>query len=397
VVSKRVLRPLVGAVAAAAVLTACSTQPAPRACPSDPVLARAVHDLSGFTAWLHQHHVPGYVGEVGWPSGADSAQWNRVAQGWYAAADRAHLWVTAWAAAEMWPADYPLAAYRGSPGDLTLHVAGPQASVVVRHPSDTSYLRGVNVADGAFGADSPSYANTQVGRYGYDYRYDSAASFRYLASQGVRLVRLPFTWERVQPRLRAPLDRAEVDRLRSSVVAAHAAGLEVVLDLHGFGGYRTESTAGPRRVPLGDPALPTDDLADVWTRLSAAFAHVPGVAGYDLMNEPHDLPGDGPGGGAGTWQRASQQAVAAIRARGDHTAVMVEGYAWDAVAHWAAVNPHPWIQDPAANVRYEAHQYFDQDSSGTYRQSYATVRADDLREAGCSAAGFPRAAGPPGR
>ena len=84
------------------------------------------------------------------------------------------------------------------------------------------------------------------------------------------------------------------------------------------------------------------------------------------MNEPHALPS------VTVWQLASQQALTAIRATGDKTTVMVEGYDWAGTHNWEAVQPAPWIKDPATNFRYEAHQYFDLDSSGKYADSYAT-------------------------
>jgi hypothetical protein len=373
-----------GVVAVIAGVVGCAPASAPpRPCPSDPVLTRSLRDLSQFTKWLERYHVRGYIGEVGWPGTKDAAEWNRVGQGWYAAADRAHLWVTAWSAAELWPQDYPLAIYRGSHDDLRLHIAGPQAAVVTAHPSTALYLRGVNDADGAFGAEAATYSNTRPGRDGTDYRYDSAASFRYLADHGVRLVRLAFTWERIQPRLAGSLDAREVGRLRAAVVAAHAVGLEVVLDLHNSGGYHVATGGAVRRVALGSPELPAIDLVDVWTRLSTAFRGVSGIAGYDLMNEPHDLPGPADGrGGATTWERVSQQTVSALRAHGDRTTVVVEGYAYASVAGWDGMQPRPWINDPAGRVRYEAHQYFDQDHSGVYAQPYGAVRAAAARDAG---------------
>jgi hypothetical protein len=52
--------------------------------------------------------------------------------------------------------------------------------------------------------------------------------------------------------------------------------------------------------------------------------------------------------------------------------VVVGGYEWSGATGWSARHPHAWITDPSNNVRYEAHQYFDEDGSGSYAQSYAT-------------------------
>jgi hypothetical protein len=64
-----------------------------------------------------------------------------------------------------------------------------------------------------------------------------------------------------------------------------------------------------------------------------------------------------------------------FNARGDRTLVMVPGYNWSAVAGWVQTHPEPWIEDPAGNFRYEAHDYWDEDSSGEYGSYIDAVRA----------------------
>jgi hypothetical protein len=132
---------------------------------------------------------------------------------------------------------------------------------------------------------------------------------------------------------------------------------------------------------LGDGDLPTSDVADFWLKMSSAFHGAPGVVGYDLMNEPHDLPGKGARGGAATWETASQQAVSALRQSGDDTTVLVEGYGYAQAATWSVMHPRPWITDPANATRYEAHQYFDTDRSGTYARRFAPEQRTARRSA----------------
>ena len=349
---------------------------------ADPVQARALGQLSSYVGWLSRNHVKGYVGEVGWPAGADSARWNALAKAWYGAADAAGLPVTAWAAGEAWPASYPLAIYRSAAAWRPLSVRGPQAAVVERHTGSAAAPGGVADPGGSFGADLGSYSAQQPGAYGQAYAYPSRASFDYLAARGLRLVRLAFTWERIQPALNAPLSPTELGRLRAAVQAAHAAGLAVVLDLHSYARYRIARPDGKvEEEVLGSPQLPSADLADVWRRLALAFRSAPGIWGYGLMNEPHDLPGAR--GGASTWETASQQAVDAIRATSDPTQVLVAGASWSKVADWPATHPRAWIHDPIGAVRYEAHQYFDGDGSGQYVASYQ-AEAAAARRAGYS-------------
>ncbi|WP_433305277.1 glycoside hydrolase family 5 protein [Actinoplanes sp. CA-030573] len=333
----------------------------PRVCATDAVQARALDDLATFAGWLSRNAVPGYVGEVGWPGGgADAAAWAGVAQVWYDAADAIGLPVTTWAAAG-WPAGYPMAVYRRSAGSTAIDSAGPQAAILGGHPSTLHYLRGVVLAGGSFG--SPTVADP--GRYGYDYSYENAAGYAYLASQDVRLIRLTLSWERLQRRPGGPLDPAELSRLRTALGLAHANGIAVVLDLHGYGTY-----AATGRPVLGSAALPAERLADLWSKLAAATGDEPAVTGFDLLNEPVKLAAHG-AAGAQLWERISQEAVDAIRATGSRQYIAVTGYGQTGPGHLGAMHPRAWINDPVHRTVYETHAYFDGDSSGHYVAGYA--------------------------
>jgi hypothetical protein len=339
---------------------AASTTAAIAVCASDPLQAKQLAALANFEGWLQSANASGYVGEVGWPAGNDAVAWNALANKWYAAADMDQLWVTAWSAGEWW-GKYSLQPYVVAAGKSSVSARGSQAAVLTNHPSTPTVLRGVNSSGGEFGTGA-GFSNTTPGVLHTNYHYDSTATFQYLATQGVRVVRLPFRWERLQPRLDSALNIAAVAALKDAVLRANQAGLSVILDMQNFGRYVTST--GTRLI--GTSALPNAAFADFWSRFASAFAGVPGVAGFDLMNEPHDL------ASVGVWQQASQQALTAVRAAGSKTLILVEGYDWAGDHNWSRVEPTPWIVDPAANFRYEAHQYFDVDWSGRYADSYAT-------------------------
>lgn len=347
---------------------------------ADALQSRARTELAMFTNWLKANGVNGYIGEVGWPKAVDSAQWNALAQAWYQDAVAAGLWVTNWATGEWWGTTYGLSSYEWSASTGSVSVARPPSAVIEAQTSANQ--RGVNVNGADFGplgtgvSPTSTLSNANPGVYDRDWHYDSQATFNYLASRGVRLVRLAFRWERIQPTLSGPLDATELGHLVAAVGRARAAGLSVVLNPQNYGAYWLSNGSQGVRQAIGSAAVSQASFADLWRRLSQQFSDDPGVVAYGLMNEPTGMAGSGSLTAAQVWEQASQAAVNAIRANGDTKLVMVPGYDWAAAINFPRDHPKAWIVDPANNVRYEAHQYFDRDSSGAYNYSYAAEVAD---------------------
>ena len=74
------------------------------------------------------------------------------------------------------------------------------------HGSSNGFYPGVNLASAEFGDGS---------KLGTNFVYPNQAEFTYFQGKGMRIVRIPFLWERVQPRPRGELDAsnmAEIDR-----------------------------------------------------------------------------------------------------------------------------------------------------------------------------------------
>lgn len=376
---KRRWRRTVAAAGAAAALVAATlaspSAPAGAAATdnADALQARVRAELAVFTGWLQLNGVQGYIGEVGWPNNADTGAWNALATKWYADAAAAGVWTTAWSAGEWWGCGYKLSVYVWSTcatQDGSLAVARSQAAVIEAQAPDR---RGVNMSGGDFGTPGPldvtsSFSNANPGTYNSAYHFDTQASFSYVASRGISLVRLPVRWERVQPTLGGPLNAAEVTRIADAVARAGAAGLGVVIDIHNYGAYwLSNGSAGVRR-PIGSAEVTVAHFASLWANLSTAFKNNAAVVGYGLMNEPVGM------AGPGAWEQASQAAVTAIRQNGDSKLVLVPGYNWSGAQQWTTQHPRAWITD--ANIRYEAHHYWDRDSSGAYNNSYAAEVVD---------------------
>lgn len=222
-------------------------------------------------------------------------------------------------------------------------VAGPSPL------SASECLRGANAAGAEFGETMP-------GEHGRDYIYPSTQTLAYLRAKGMNVVRLPFRWERLQPRLNEPFDAAERARLQATVDAILRLGMTVVLDPHNFAMYHDHR--------IGSPEVPVSAFADFWRRLAPLYAGRQEVI-YLLMNEPPHM-------AASDWLPAANAALAAVRERGADNFVLVPGTLWTGAVHWHAEQPGGsnaevmrGVVDPMNHFGFDIHQYLDDDYSGT--------------------------------
>ncbi len=148
------------------------------------------------------------------------------------------------------------------------------------------------------------------------------------AAQGINVIRLVTSWSAWEPE-RDRYDAAYLARVRSAVAAANEHGMHVVIDMHqdawskhvftpvdevcpagtrhqiGWDGapqWATLTDGAPTCTPAGREDSPAvkrawgsfyanrdgirDELAELWGHIATEFAHDPGVAGFDLLNEP---------------------------------------------------------------------------------------------------------------
>jgi len=191
--------------------------------------------------------------------------------------------------------------------------------------------------------------HTTPGIYDKDYTMPTAQEVAYYAGKGLRLIRLPLLWERMQDGLYGPLDAANIARVDSLVNAAAANNAEVLLDIHNYGQYVANGSGSL----VGSTQIPSSAFVDLWGKLAAHFAGRPGLYGYDLMNEPRES----------SWPQDAQAALNAIRQSDRTSAVVVEAY--------VGCNPPSFtVADPANNLVYSEHCYFDGNNSGTYPVPY---------------------------
>ncbi|MBO1361555.1 glycoside hydrolase family 5 protein [Acetobacter sacchari] len=205
-------------------------------------------------------------------------------------------------------------------------------------------LSGVNLAGAEFSSGHIP------GRYGWDYSFPKDEEIAYYTSKGMSLFRLPLSWERLQPNLSGDFDPSYLSRIQSAVAAIEGAGGEVILDIHNYGKYHGQL--------IGSSDVPVAGFVDLWTRLAAIFGK-DGKVLFGLMNEPQLA-------SAADWAQVEQQAVDAVRKSGAVNRILISGVNWDGAHNFVQVNGAALadIHDEKRRLIFEAHQYFDADSSG---------------------------------
>lgn len=231
-------------------------------------------------------------------------------------------------------------------------------------PGDEELMLGVNLAGAEFAPQE------LPGIEGRNWSWPSLSCIDYWHKAGIRLVRLPFKWERLQPTLMKDFDPAYAAGLAKVVGLLRERDMQVILDVHNYGQYRKQW--------IGSPDVPFAAFQDLWTRLATKYKDEPHIWGYGLMNEPDATKG---------WREAAQYGIDGVRAVDRKTRILVAndypGWAAtranlkpgaDLVA-WAAqgmaFGDPSMLKDPSDRLVWELHFYFDHDASGTYRKTYA--------------------------
>ncbi len=218
---------------------------------------------------------------------------------------------------------------------------------------------GVNLAGAEFGTALP-------GEFGKDYTYPTVQELEYFRAKGLKLIRLPFKWERLQPQLGGALNQVELNRIIQFVDLAQTKGMWVILDLHNYG---RRSISGTSHI-IGSAAVSVSDIKSVWGEIANVFKDKKNIWGYGIMNEPHGMLA------TATWASIAQEIIIGIRAKDNSTTIIVGGDDWSSAARWMTSSDNlKNLADPYNNLIFEAHVYFDKDASGTYKNTY------DLEEA----------------
>ena len=125
---------------------------------------------------------------------------------------------------------------------------------------------GVNLAGAEFGENMP-------GIFNQDYTYPTANELDYYQSKELKLIRLPFKWERIQHNLNGSLDADELLRIKTFVQSAADRNMEVILDLHNYCRYKLNGT----EEIIGSNNLTIENITDLWSKLSLEFNNTPNI------------------------------------------------------------------------------------------------------------------------
>lgn len=245
----------------------------------------------------------------------------------------------------------------GTPPTPRPEIVTPPPDALADYLAGEPYLRGVNIYSlvlAGAGADAATLG-------------EPASSYAFLAGRGITSVRLAVPWQRLQvipdggtaaDGLAQPVDQDALAAVVREVRTAWEAGVRTVVDLHngctypwGAGPYVEGSLACGAGIDEGH-------VRTIWGALAGALRDEPGVAAFDVFNEPRWSVG------VDTYRHYAQVAVDAIRETGAVQPVWVEGILSEERGRLAAIAPDgPWIVDPLGRVVYSEHFYADSDGA----------------------------------
>ncbi|KAJ3132637.1 hypothetical protein HK100_005152 [Physocladia obscura] len=211
-----------------------------------------------------------------------------------------------------------------------------------------------------FGISPSGVTGNVPGTFDKDYFAPNPTAMTRAVSEFSNLFRLAFAWERLQTSLNATLNPTYLALIDSAVQTATSLGAVTVLDVHNYARYEGSVIGGGTVTPA--------NLANLWIQLAQKYKGN-SLVWFGLMNEPTGID-------SASWFAAAQVSINAIRATGSTNKITVPGNCYTGAHDWVSGNcditstPNAvaglTISDPASNIVYEMHQYFDSDFSGTH-------------------------------
>jgi endoglucanase len=214
-----------------------------------------------------------------------------------------------------------------------------------------------------------------------DYPVHSAKLIDYFKTKRIRLIRLLFSWERMQSALWGPVPAAGAgyaayfDNFKRVVDYATRLGIVVIIEP-----WQANSSGGAggarwRGQLIGSVNVDLKAFADFWSKLATLFKGNRRVE-YGLVNEPNHM-------STMSWWKIAQKCIDAIRAAGATTKIYVPGNGYSSAGSWTQnwydtarvkrSNAYGWLNangvgsplfDPLKKSIAEVHVYLDPDAGG---------------------------------
>jgi endoglucanase len=253
---------------------------------------------------------------------------------------------------------------------------GTGAKITQPNSSGKPWLVGVSLAGADFGVGIECEGNA-IGTLGKEYTYPTRSEVDYYIAKKMTAFRIPFRWERLEPQLGGTFDATNLNALKDIVGYISSKGATSVLDPHNYARYCVNGKA--QIIGGQGSSVTTAQFAQFWSKLSAVFKDDSKVV-FGLMNEPEGMSTE-------LWRDDAQAAISAIRAVGAKNLILAPGNAWTGAWSWQSdfygssnAKTMLTLKDPANNLAFEVHQYFDQSHSGTEGVCNASDTAPKLLE-----------------
>lgn len=216
--------------------------------------------------------------------------------------------------------------------------------------AETIDLIGLNIGGAAFSG------GVIPGKYKTNYFFPKPDYLAQWKERGIRTIRFPIMWERLQWGLYEELNEDYATLIDETLQQAADNDMRVILDVHNYARYRKQV--------IGSEQVPISAYEDLLERMAKRWKDHQGLYAYDIMNEPHGVDE--------YWPAAAQAGINAIRKHDRERPLLIEGNFWSSSYKWPKVNDALLeLEDPADNLIFSAHLYVDKHGSGHYKEPVA--------------------------
>jgi endoglucanase len=190
------------------------------------------------------------------------------------------------------------------------------------------------------------------GKLGKNYIFPSSSYLDKWQKFGIKVIRFPILWERLQPTPHGPLETSYSKEIDALLNQAEERKMGVIIDIHNYGRYYKKV--------VGTPEVDADTYKDLMKRIANRWGGHPGLHGYDLMNEPY-------GEADKYWKEIAQTGIDAIRFYDRIKPIYVQGRSYSSAESFNERNSDLLLlDDPGNNLIFSAHLYLDANNSGFY-------------------------------